>query len=518
MRYKRRNGEVIAFPQRTMTAQEVERYISKNHEIADYIALGVKQRRELTANHMAEDLGISVEDAERTLDSVAAGGHLNVTRSVIKGEKSYRAPARFVPESERVAQSQRAQKIGEEAAVRAEKVARYHPGDVVTVRDGRRRYAIAALNSNYGGEQTYYLVALSGAERGSVLSEVRESALTKDRDQTLAWSGTEGARLQSKFVSHAGGVGKGLLSKRQEAYSRAAEMVKAAGEPTIAPGVLLAQQVRAGFSNSLRGKYRGFKVSIAPGGKTRGVVYVTVGNWTKDSELLEKLYDAFNALNRVGLATHINSVQAYLGRFIITTEPAPAMNTQKVWEELAHVSKNAELRGNPRSSNPPNPVAFSRSTDVQTLLFPKDRFTAATARAWAERHDFRAAKVDAGSATATRLRVRQRDPGAFQKGSFRTITLDRTHGVEAVIGKPAGRARRNPSKPQIELRESQFHGEPVYSARLVDLPNRYIGGWSGRPMQTADQAVRQALRECDWPAIRERLAQVGYDVVTVRSK
>lgn len=148
------------------------------------------------------------------------------------------------------------------------------------------------------------------------------------------------------------------------------------------------------------------------------------------------------------------------------------------------------MRRKPR--NPENPVAFSRSTDVQTLLFPKDRFTAATARAWAERHDFRAAKVDAGSATATRLRVRQRDPGAFQKGSFRTITLDRAHGVEAVIGKPA--TRKNPSKSAAQasdlwlvIRQDRAPGSDHWMSRS--------GDWVVRG--SLEDAKKKAIIEAD---------------------
>lgn len=114
-----------------------------------------------------------------------------------------------------------------------------------------------------------------------------------------------------------------------------------------------------------------------------------------------------------------------------------------------------------RSCNPDNPVALERTT-VQTLLFPKDAFTVATARAWAKQHNFQAPKVDSGSARATRLRVRQREPSAFQKGSFRTILLDHARGVEAVIGKPV---RRNP--PEIVFsKDSTYEGRKTFDARV----------------------------------------------------
>jgi len=68
---------------------------------------------------------------------------------------------------------------------------------------------------------------------------------------------------------------------------------------------------------------------------------------------------------------------------------------------------------------------------VQTLIFSKDKFpTAESAKAWAKAHDFKSDKVDE---TEESWRLRQRDPGDFQEGSFRTITL--TEGVKAVIGR-----------------------------------------------------------------------------------
>jgi len=71
-------------------------------------------------------------------------------------------------------------------------------------------------------------------------------------------------------------------------------------------------------------------------------------------------------------------------------------------------------------------------TEIQTLIFDKKRFpTAADAKRWARENDFKAGGVDE---TENSFRLRQRDPGDFQPGSFRTISL--TEGVKAVIGRP----------------------------------------------------------------------------------
>ena len=70
---------------------------------------------------------------------------------------------------------------------------------------------------------------------------------------------------------------------------------------------------------------------------------------------------------------------------------------------------------------------------IQTLIFARDKFTAARALAWAKEHGFASPK--GADETEDNLRVRQRDPGAFLEGSFRTIEL--APGIKAVIGRPA---------------------------------------------------------------------------------
>lgn len=67
---------------------------------------------------------------------------------------------------------------------------------------------------------------------------------------------------------------------------------------------------------------------------------------------------------------------------------------------------------------------------VQSLLLSRQRFqTWSRARAWLSRHEFDAEDLDM---TAEHYRVRQRPPGHFLRGSFRTIEL--RPGIKAVIG------------------------------------------------------------------------------------
>ncbi len=70
------------------------------------------------------------------------------------------------------------------------------------------------------------------------------------------------------------------------------------------------------------------------------------------------------------------------------------------------------------------------STNVQTLIFSKDRFkTAQQAKAWAKREGYNYGLVDE---TSRSWRLRQIDPNKFKPDSFRTIEF--TEGVKAVIG------------------------------------------------------------------------------------
>jgi hypothetical protein len=77
----------------------------------------------------------------------------------------------------------------------------------------------------------------------------------------------------------------------------------------------------------------------------------------------------------------------------------------------------------------------SKTTRVQTLLFPRLNWTRRDAASWARKHGFRATTPDV---TDDYIRLRQEDPEQFQKASFRTITLG-MHGkkpIKAVVARP----------------------------------------------------------------------------------
>lgn len=67
---------------------------------------------------------------------------------------------------------------------------------------------------------------------------------------------------------------------------------------------------------------------------------------------------------------------------------------------------------------------------VQTLIFPRSRFTPAEAKAWAHAHNFKAGKLDV---TDQSIRIRQEDPSHFSR--MRTIRMGGSP-VQAVVGFP----------------------------------------------------------------------------------
>lgn len=107
-------------------------------------------------------------------------------------------------------------------------------------------------------------------------------------------------------------------------------------------------------------------------------------------------------------------------------------------------------------------------TTIQSLMFPKARYTSARAAAWAQRNGFDGSAPDVGSAKATMIRVRLKAPTRFVKGSFKTIPL--SDDVKAVIGVAAPAARKNPVKLRrntVVGDHAQVHG---YTRKLPGRP------------------------------------------------
>lgn len=102
-------------------------------------------------------------------------------------------------------------------------------------------------------------------------------------------------------------------------------------------------------------------------------------------------------------------------------------------------------------------------TTIQTLVFDKSKYGEGAAVKWAHDHKFHADKVDV---TEDSYRIRQRDPGDFEEGSFRTIEL--TDGVKAVIGKVKKSMRLfQPAVSNDNLKENTEGTDPMANEKTV---------------------------------------------------
>jgi hypothetical protein len=70
-------------------------------------------------------------------------------------------------------------------------------------------------------------------------------------------------------------------------------------------------------------------------------------------------------------------------------------------------------------------------TQVQTLIFDREKFTRTRSKAWAKKHEFKFGKIDE---TEDYFRIRQQNPDKMDENSFRTIEFG--EGITAVIGCP----------------------------------------------------------------------------------
>lgn len=106
------------------------------------------------------------------------------------------------------------------------------------------------------------------------------------------------------------------------------------------------------------------------------------------------------------------------------------------------------------------PKGFTRSTEVQSLLFDKSRWTITRARAWLKKHGYKLPKADG---KGEYHRFRQRPPFQFKAGTFRTIPFGRG-GIKAIVAVPRA-SQKNPPKKCKKNPEKK----PRIPVLLVDL-------------------------------------------------
>ena len=107
-----------------------------------------------------------------------------------------------------------------------------------------------------------------------------------------------------------------------------------------------------------------------------------------------------------------------------------------------------------------------QGTEIQTLIFPNEKFTRAQALSFARRHGFKTSKVDE---TDTSFRIRQKDPDDFSR--IRTISLADSGGVKATVGvrkrvhRPEDKKKKKTLKAKEILNEI-VNGDPIKIVKL----------------------------------------------------
>jgi len=142
-------------------------------------------------------------------------------------------------------------------------------------------------------------------------------------------------------------------------------------------------------------------------------------------------------------------------------------------------------------------------TTIQTLIFDKAKYPEAKAMAWAKEHGFASPKgVDE---TWASLRVRQRDPGQFEDGSFRTIEL--APGIKAVIGRPKKTDANDLAATAREVKsmEAQIKVDGV-TFDVTPQVAEAVGKLSAR-IDAADTALAEAKQKLETERARADAAE-----------
>lgn len=121
-----------------------------------------------------------------------------------------------------------------------------------------------------------------------------------------------------------------------------------------------------------------------------------------------------------------------------TTFAALACELVRTQEFSGIPTRHLRAAGTPVARNASSRAQrWARTSEVQTLLFPRDRWTEHEAKAWARKHGFKYGDLDNPAYTGGAgeyLRLRQADPSEFT--ALRTIDFGdpRRVGIKAVVG------------------------------------------------------------------------------------
>lgn len=89
---------------------------------------------------------------------------------------------------------------------------------------------------------------------------------------------------------------------------------------------------------------------------------------------------------------------------------------------------------------------FGKSTEVQTIIFDRSKWTIGEAKKWLRNHNY---KVPAVDTTDDYHRFRQSPPFRFKKGTFRTIEFGK-QGIKAVIA-VSRKSQSTPNPPSKQI-------------------------------------------------------------------
>lgn len=123
-----------------------------------------------------------------------------------------------------------------------------------------------------------------------------------------------------------------------------------------------------------------------------------------------------------------------LGRGVRSNEKVLRTTAALLRQALAAKRSTSVPQSNPRSKrrrNPHLPPTTIRGLEVQALLFPVFGWSPMEARAWALNNGYRALQIDQ---TDEHFRIRQGEPSAYKRASFRIVPLK--DGVQATLAAP----------------------------------------------------------------------------------
>lgn len=139
-------------------------------------------------------------------------------------------------------------------------------------------------------------------------------------------------------------------------------------------------------------------------------------------------------------------------------------------------------------------------THVQTLIFPRGRFSRLQAIDWARAHKKRYDKIDE---TGDSIRMRQASPSEFKRSSFRTIELGGS-GVKAVVGHLRGNNEAASERKTIVIAWTEPEAEIEREGR-VDLGERhkFLYVLRGRAAMWRNEGTEEDVHKAEQYAARE---------------